>query len=85
MTLTVLEKYAAIIFTLSKQGPLKTDQLEAITHIDKVTLENCLIFLYKQGTIEKRRQPKEAVAYAVTTTGLKIVDFFRLSKTHETH
>jgi hypothetical protein len=53
MTLTILEKYVAIIFALSQQGPLKAVQLEAVTHLDIITLGKYLVFLTKQGAIEE--------------------------------
>jgi len=84
MKLTILEKYVAIIFALAQQGPLKAVQLEAVTQIDITTLEKYLIFLAKQGAIEEQ-QPKDPIAYTVTSTGLKILDFFRLSNSLETH
>ena len=84
MILTVLEKYVAIIFALAQQGPLKAVQLESVTHIDIITLEKYLVFLTKQGAIEEQ-QPKNLVMYAATSTGLKILDFFNLSKSFEAH
>ena len=79
MRLTILEKYIAIIFALAQQGPLRAFQLEAVTHIDIITLEKYLIFLAKQGAIEEK-QPKEPFVYTVTSTGLRILDFFKISK-----
>ena len=43
-----------------------------------------MIFLAKQGAIEKK-QPKEPFVYTVTSTGLRILDFFKISKSFETH
>jgi predicted transcriptional regulator len=84
MKQTTLEEYVAITLALAQQGPLKLAQLEAVTHIESVTLKKYLVFLTELGAI-KEQSIKKSVAYAITPCGVRILNFFGLSKSIVTH